>query len=524
MVLWLTVRRFFCDRVDCGTVTFVEQVVRGYQFLATGGHETRRITITAEDRFHASLDELGTSVQNSGYPSHPLDIGTLHDCSRQDLQTAMTTKVNQVGRRLFLRGTAAAALGALAACTSDNGSRPVSSSASTSLPSGPVTLEILDWSNPQASAVYKSVDLAFMKLNPNVTIKRTPVPYDNTPERLRALIAAKSGPDILPGFPGAYGASFKHGLTPLNDYIGKQEQATWRLLKGTSPDGNTYLIPDTGYAYVMSYNKDLFTRVGLSNAPTNWSSFLAACNAFVKAGITPIAAGWKDGYYAEGWLYEFMGYFMTDLQKQQFARFELPYTDPLVTKSLDLLRGLSTAGYFGPGAAGQSYSDAVNQFASGKAGMVLGGNFDNVTYAKLLGNKLDVFPLPPPPGAVRQQFLDYGPTGGWGIAEWSKNKPVAWSYIQHLMSPNVQQSNWDAYRALPAVSDVKIQTTDEPSRKLLEWIKWPANSTVYTAFPQSVSAVFEKQAAPMIGGALSSSAVASQMQSALDSVKPGILR
>ena len=401
----------------------------------------------------------------------------------------------------------------------------------TSAPKTPVTLTVLDWSSPAQEPIYVARDKEFMRQFPTIAIKRQLVPYSEAPTRLRALIAAGSGPDILPGFPGAWVASYRNGFVDLNAYTTPQQRSTWPLLSSSvSPNGSLYLIADTGYAYAMGYNTALFAKAGLSAAPTTWAQLKSDCAALNASGVTPIAAGWKDGYYGEGFMYEFLGWMLTDQQKKDFAALQLGYTDPTVQKAIGKLKELGDAGCFGTGAEGRVYYDDVrNQFAAGKAAMVLepagqGPMEHSGLYPKSLGSKFNVFALPGPDGSARAQFMDYGPNGGWGIAKWSPNKEAAWLYISYLMAPKAQQDNWDAFQAFPVTKGVSIKTTFAPSQEILTWTQWPANGTVYTAFPQSVSAVFEKEIVDVMTGRRTVADLTSQMQAALSLEKARLSR
>src|SRR5439155_19983311 len=49
-------------------------------------------------------------------------------------------------------------------------------------------------------------------------------------------------------------------------------------------------------ANVLWYNKALFTKAGITAAPTTWDEFFATADKLKAAGITPVALGGKDGF------------------------------------------------------------------------------------------------------------------------------------------------------------------------------------------------------------------------------------
>ena len=52
--------------------------------------------------------------------------------------------------------------------------------------------------------------------------------------------------------------------------------------------GETNVLPYSVAAEGVIYNVDLFDKVGVSSVPTTWSEFLAVCEKFKSANITPI--------------------------------------------------------------------------------------------------------------------------------------------------------------------------------------------------------------------------------------------
>jgi ABC-type glycerol-3-phosphate transport system substrate-binding protein len=237
----------------------------------------------------------------------------------------------------------------------------------------PVTLEFLDWGGDQYKKLNAAINAAFQAKYPNITLKTVPVPYEQYPARLRAAAASRRGGDVVSGFPGAWAASFKQALEPLDAYLSPQQRDDWSVLSSSvAPDGKTYIAADSAYAYVYAYNKALFDKAGLAGPPKTFDELLSACDALNKSGVTPIAAGWKDGYYAEGFLFVFAGMLMDQDQRKKLAALDLPLTDPVFERALGFLRQMDERKCFGKGAEGRVYYDDLrNQFASGKAAMVL---------------------------------------------------------------------------------------------------------------------------------------------------------
>ncbi|MDR6550622.1 ABC transporter substrate-binding protein [Paenibacillus qinlingensis] len=70
-----------------------------------------------------------------------------------------------------------------------------------------------------------------------------------------------------------------------------------RYLQGVkSSDGKIWALPIDVNGVGVIYNKDAFAKAGILNPPSTWSEFLLDCRKLENAGITPIAAGYKDSW------------------------------------------------------------------------------------------------------------------------------------------------------------------------------------------------------------------------------------
>jgi raffinose/stachyose/melibiose transport system substrate-binding protein len=59
------------------------------------------------------------------------------------------------------------------------------------------------------------------------------------------------------------------------------------------PDGKHYIVPLDLVTTFFFYNKDMFTKAGITKAPETWSEFMAALKTLKDAGMIPLATlGW----------------------------------------------------------------------------------------------------------------------------------------------------------------------------------------------------------------------------------------
>ncbi len=161
---------------------------------------------------------------------------------------------------------------------------------------------------------------AFEALNSHITVKLIWQPADawmaeggisRGLELLKAAHAARSGPCILNYEPSTWWFvedMINGNLVAFEDYLPKEEIEHWNLKDRLFArwQGKTYSGPFYNNARLWAYNKAHLTQVGWDpdGPPQTWDGFLELGALLNEAGITPVAAGMKDGWYADfPWLH-----------------------------------------------------------------------------------------------------------------------------------------------------------------------------------------------------------------------------
>jgi multiple sugar transport system substrate-binding protein len=180
-------------------------------------------------------------------------------------------------RRLSWRALAAAsvsllAIGAAAACSS--GSSSSSGSAGSSAASGPVTITEFDYyTGPTgADAALNEYNAAFMKAHPNVTIKRTSVPYANLITKILQDATAGDMPNLMiidnPNVPEVAATG---QLVSLNNLPGFTTSGyTSGAISECTYQGKQYCYPIGTNTVGLFYNKAMLAAAHLS-PPTTWA-------------------------------------------------------------------------------------------------------------------------------------------------------------------------------------------------------------------------------------------------------------
>ena len=232
--------------------------------------------------------------------------------------------------------------------------------------------------------------------------------------------------------------------------------------------GETSILPYSVAAEGVIYNVDLFDKVGVSSVPTTWSEFLAVCEKFKSAGITPIYQTYGDTWtiqqglfdYTIGGMVDVAGFYKslnaegTNLGSGSSASFERDFTTPC--KQM-----LSLAPYFNTDPIAKHYGDGNLAFANGQAGMYMQGPWavgDIVAISPKL--KMGTFPLPAtdnPADTKCRVNLD--------LAIWlprsqaPAQRAAAVKFLDYLMQPSVMNAYNQANLAFSPLKNAPAQTS-----------------------------------------------------------------
>src|SRR5580700_10812655 len=80
-----------------------------------------------------------------------------------------------------------------------------------------------------------------------------------------------------------------------------------------SYNGETSILPYSVAAEGVIYNPELFDKVGVSDVPTTWTEFLAVCEKFKSAGITPVYQTYGDTWTIQQGLFDYTTGAMIDV-------------------------------------------------------------------------------------------------------------------------------------------------------------------------------------------------------------------
>ncbi|MDQ1006631.1 ABC-type glycerol-3-phosphate transport system substrate-binding protein [Streptomyces sp. V4I23] len=184
--------------------------------------------------------------------------------------------------------SAACAIGALTltACGGGGGSAD-----------GEVTLKLVaadygDKASNSSTAYWEDVAKRFTAANPKIKVDVRVINWNDIDAQVKTMIQSGNVPDVLQT--GGYADKVADDLLYKADEV-LSEKTRANLIdsfaKAGEVDGTQYGIPFVSSARALFYNKDVFAKAGITEAPTTWDEVKSAAEK-IKAkapGVTPYA-------------------------------------------------------------------------------------------------------------------------------------------------------------------------------------------------------------------------------------------
>ena len=172
---------------------------------------------------------------------------------------------------------------------------------------GPVTITYWDTSNATNEApTYKALVKEFEAANKGVKVNFVNVPFDQAQNKFDTAAGSKGAPDVLRSEVGWTPAFAKKSyLLPLDGTAALTDQAKFQpsLIEQAKYEGKTYGVPFVTDTLALVYNKALYKKAGITDAPKTWAD-LKKDAATIKAK-TGVDGYWgsTQAYYAQSFLY-----------------------------------------------------------------------------------------------------------------------------------------------------------------------------------------------------------------------------
>ncbi len=398
-------------------------------------------------------------------------------------------------------------------------------SAAPTAPAAPVTLTLWHNYGTEANAtVTAALVKAYMAANPSVTINIVSQPADNYFALLKTASISKSGPDLLTMWTGLFATQNQGFLEPLNQYIpldtlNKFDGINW-CSKDLNVQSGAICVPLDLQFYNGFYNKDLFSKAGITSFPTTWTELYAACDKLKAINVLPFTYGTglqalNAGFYP----YYDLSYMMMMLQVDDWKKLydgAIPWTDPTIVAQLTKWAALKTKGCTNTDVLANN--ESVSQFESGKAAMTMEGSWGFKEFSDKLGANAGVF-VPPFSDNPIKGVVEF-PGNGFGVTSYSQHKAEAAAFLAWMVTPEAQKIIADG-GLIPTVAGTP------PTQPLaIAMLDYGANQG-FTRYPMidnviqpEVTDVATKVLDAVLAGTMSPQDAAQKIQDALNQLPP----
>jgi len=348
--------------------------------------------------------------------------------------------------------------------------------------------------------------------------------------KLPAEMAAGNPPKIFDLFGGA-GDALKFAeagrlldLTPILSDLGINGK--FLNLNQFTLNGKVYGLPIGGNTEGFYYNQPLFEKYSLKE-PKTWDELETAAETLKNNGITPFAMGSKGAWVPLMMVNTLIGRYAGPQAIDGFPAGTQSWDAPEVVAAYAKYEEWVKKGYFTKGELGLEYSDMLNQFVTGKAGMMFDGSwrssvFKDEAQAGELTGKVGYFSMPAAPGGTGDQSFVNGNYGnGYGFSSNLTEQELAavTAFIKNLYNDEMQLRGLLEDGILPSMklSDEALAKVEDPIVKKVMQIMGTAGGAFshYDSTVQSeVYQESELQIQKLIAGQSTPQAVGEAMQKA----------
>ncbi|MBE7734111.1 extracellular solute-binding protein [Devosia faecipullorum] len=322
-------------------------------------------------------------------------------------------------------------------------------------------LTFWSWRQEDRAAYEQFID-TFEAANPGINVKFETFEAANYNTILSTALAGGTGPDVMMvrAYGGLENVALAGYLEPLStDNVPALADFAAPALAAESvrADGKVYAVPFASQTQLVIYNKAIFDANGLEE-PQTWDELVAASQKLKDAGVIPFANGtataWQNETVTFGLGSSLMG---TDFYNELMAG-TADFTDARFTGALAAVAELAD-NYFPDGFIGLDYPSAQQLFASGMAGMFVGGSYEMATFKGLNKDiELGVFAAPGK-AADDAKLVGLYFDGGYAANAAGANKEASVKFLNYLASHEFGQA---FANTLSNISTVPGVTFDNP--------------------------------------------------------------
>lgn len=319
-------------------------------------------------------------------------------------------------------------------------------------------LTFWSWRQEDKAAYEQFID-TFEAANPGITVKFETFEAANYNTILSTALAGGTGPDVMMvrAYGGLENVAAAGYLEPLSfETVPALADFAPAALAAESvrADGVVYAVPFASQTQLVIYNKAIFDANGLEE-PKSWDELVALSQKLKDAGVFPFANGTATAWQNETVTFGLGSSLMGKDFYNGLMSGETDFTDERFTGALAAVADVA-AKYFPDGFIGLDYPSAQQLFASGMAGMFIGGSYELANFKGQNPDiELGVFAAPGK-RAEDEKLVGLYFDGGYAANAAGANKEASIKFLNYLASKEFGQAFADTLSNISTVPGVSF--------------------------------------------------------------------
>lgn len=323
-----------------------------------------------------------------------------------------------------------------------------------------VTLTYMNHTGEERTINYENDMIAkFEEANPGVKVEVQRMSMDDYTQTIQTKFASGDAPDIFTieqsnlekYASNEYLLDFT-GTAIVDHYDGNMLQY----------DGKLYGAPIGANAYVVTYNKAIFEKAGVS-IPKTLDEFYDVCETIKSAGYTPLAAGYQDSWVimADSQAEYVTSIMADDLDAlKKCERREIRFSESPdwrgVFERLGKRLEYTQADQFGT-----DWNTACTMLATGKAAMVVSGDWTSNNVADM-GEEVDLgaFVLPVSNDPEKNVLFYPGAGMSYAVSSGTEHQEEALKFVEFMTTKEAGEAYVNAGIGICVMKDVEAPELD----------------------------------------------------------------
>ena len=371
------------------------------------------------------------------------------------------------------------------------------------------------WAMGNEGVKLKDLATSFMKDNPGTTVTVVPVDWGQAVAKLTTAIAGHQTPDVSQmgtDMMGQFAATKALEAVPANFSSSTFFESAWNT---NIVSGTVYGVPWYVDTRLLYYRTDIAKKAGITAPPATWDDLTAMAKAMQSKG----GATWGIGLGTKNWQ-EYLPFLWSNGGDVIDAQGKFSLNSPQAVEALTFYDS-----FFKSGVAQKTVPanfDITPAFVSGTHPMFFSGpwHIGLITAAggPSFKDKLGLALMPKKASAT--SFV-----GGSNLVVYkdSKNKDLAWKFVQYLSDPKTQVAWYTDVTDLPAVQAAWVDSAlkADPNVAMfgdqLKTTKAQPVISTWSEVATALNSTLEK----MTTGAIEPQAAADEMQKEAEKIGTG---